>query len=220
MTSHEKQPSGVWIYSYVNWWPSISHVGQLWVGLLVNLTFLPLLFSPLASYLQTCHFRLFLPQDGKSSTLQASSLPFLQLFWCLLSSDCLLSWHLIFICRMDNWRIPPPQLTPPAPKPKSPKKEKRLNAAFLCCRERKIVCTHPRENPDQTCVYAINFMLVLVFLPYFLANVFVEISHVNTWRNWGEDRINVAPSQLKKLGIHEDCIHASFSGCFSFIFVM
>ena len=68
MTSHEKQPSGVWIYSYVNWWPSLSHVGQLWVGPLADLTFLPLLFSFLASYLQICHFRLFLLQDGNSSS--------------------------------------------------------------------------------------------------------------------------------------------------------
>jgi len=102
--------------------------------------------------------------------------------------------------------VPPPrQSTAPPPKAHTPKKtgeQKRLSLACLFCRERKIACGRPSEDePDQTCAYAIDFILMLAFLSHFLANVCVEISHVNTRRNRGEDSISVAPRE--KPGIDE-----------------
>jgi len=103
--------------------------------------------------------------------------------------------------------VPRPQSTTPPPRPHTPKKagvQKRLSLACLFCRERKIACGRPSEDePDQTCVYAIDFILVLAFLPHFIVNVCVEISLVNTRRSRDEDSINVAPSQLEKPAIDE-----------------
>jgi len=81
--------------------------------------------------------------------------------------------------------VPPQrQSIAPPPKPHVPKKagvQKRLSLACLFCRERKIACGRPsKHEPDQTCAYAIHFILMLAFLSHFLANVCVEISHVNT----------------------------------------
>ena len=68
--------------------------------------------------------------------------------------------------------VPPPrQSTAPPPKSHTPKKageQKRLSLACLFCRERKIACGRPSEDePDQTCAYAIDFILMLAFLPHF-----------------------------------------------------
>jgi hypothetical protein len=96
--------------------------------------------------------------------------------------------------------VPPPRRsTAPPPKPRIPKKageRKRLSLACLSCRERKIACGRPSEDePDQICVYAIDFILMLAFSPHFLAHVCVEIAHVNTRRSRGEDSINVVPRE-------------------------
>ena len=109
---------------------------------------------------------------------------------------------------------PPCQSTAPPPKPQTPKKageQKRLSLACLFCRGRKIACGRPSEDePNQTCAYAIDFILTLAFSPHFLANVCVEISHVNTQRSRGEDSVNVVPRE--KTGIDEHYGYASFRG--------
>ena len=56
----------------------------------------------------------------------------------------------------------------------------------------KLACTWQSTSFDVT---------IIPFLPYFLANVCVEISHVNTQRSRGKDSINMVPGE--KLGINE-----------------